>query len=995
MSSTAEPAATGKEATVPGRKQFDELRARLDGEVFTDNVRLILYSTDASDYRERPLAVVYPRHEADIRELVRFAARENLTLIPRAAGTSLAGQVVGSGIVVDVSRYMTRILEINEKERWARVQPGVILDELNIALAHTGLFFSPETSTSNRSMIGGMIGNNSCGLHSIVHGTTRDHTISVRAVLSDGSVAEFGPVDQEMLGKKLELEGLEGSLYRGLQEILADPENQKEILDHYPDPGVVRRNTGYALDELLNSPPFMGDRATYMDYNLCRLLSGSEGTLVFMTEAKLNLVPVPPPNKALVPVHFQSVMEAIRGNLVVLRHRPAAVELMDKTILDCTRENITQRKNRFFLEGDPGAILMVEFMERDPEVLAERIAAMEKEMRDSGLGYHFPVVTGPDISRVWTLRKAGLGVLSNIPGEGRPVSVIEDTSVNVEVLEDYITDFNRILERYGLQCVFHAHISVGELHLRPILNLKDPKDVQLFHDIALETARLVKKYRGSLSGEHGDGRLRGEFIELMVGEKNFQLFRRVKQIFDPGGRFNAGKIIDTPPMNSCLRFEPGQRSPEFDTYFDYTREGGFMKLIEKCNGSGDCRKTEITGGTMCPSYMASRDEITTTRARANVLREMLSTPGLKKPFDQPEIYRVLDLCLSCKACKSECPSNVDMAKLKAEFMQHWYEHHPVPLRTRLIANISKINRLGMLFPGLFNAVVTSRALGRMIKRVLGFALDRSIPTLGRSTVRKWAGRHLQALNSSLPADAPEIVLYMDEFTNYNDTSLGITSLRLLNRLGIRVWLVKHPVSARTYISKGLLRKAREIARKNVSLLAPLVSEERPLVGIEPSAILGFRDEFPELVGKEISSQARILAGQSFTMEEYLVDAFEAGRFDAGLFTEDAAEIRLHGHCQQKAIASTLPTRKLLSIPVNYRVTEIPSGCCGMAGSFGYEREHYDLSMKVGELVLFPAVREAAAGTLIAAPGTSCRHQIMDGTGTRAMHPVEILYNALK
>ncbi len=995
MSSTAEPAATGKEATVPGRKQFDELRARLDGEVFTDNVRLILYSTDASDYRERPLAVVYPRHEADIRELVRFAARENLTLIPRAAGTSLAGQVVGSGIVVDVSRYMTQILEINEKERWARVQPGVILDELNIALAHTGLFFSPETSTSNRSMIGGMIGNNSCGLHSIVHGTTRDHTISVRAVLSDGSVAEFGPVDQEMLGKKLELEGLEGSLYRGLQEILADPENQKEILDHYPDPGVVRRNTGYALDELLNSPPFMGDRATYMDYNLCRLLSGSEGTLVFMTEAKLNLVPVPPPNKALVPVHFQSVMEAIRGNLVVLRHRPAAVELMDKTILDCTRENITQRKNRFFLEGDPGAILMVEFMERDPEVLAERIAAMEKEMRDSGLGYHFPVVTGPDISRVWTLRKAGLGVLSNIPGEGRPVSVIEDTSVNVEVLEDYITDFNRILERYGLQCVFHAHISVGELHLRPILNLKDPKDVQLFHDIALETARLVKKYRGSLSGEHGDGRLRGEFIELMVGEKNFQLFRRVKQIFDPGGRFNAGKIIDTPPMNSCLRFEPGQRSPEFDTYFDYTREGGFMKLIEKCNGSGDCRKTEITGGTMCPSYMASRDEITTTRARANVLREMLSTPGLKKPFDQPEIYRVLDLCLSCKACKSECPSNVDMAKLKAEFMQHWYEHHPVPLRTRLIANISKINRLGMLFPGLFNAVVTSRALGRMIKRVLGFALDRSIPTLGRSTVRKWAGRHLQALNSSLPADAPEIVLYMDEFTNYNDTSLGITSLRLLNRLGIRVWLVKHPVSARTYISKGLLRKAREIARKNVSLLAPLVSEERPLVGIEPSAILGFRDEFPELVGKEISSQARILAGQSFTMEEYLVDAFEAGRFDAGLFTEDAAEIRLHGHCQQKAIASTLPTRKLLSIPVNYRVTEIPSGCCGMAGSFGYEREHYDLSMKVGELVLFPAVREAAAGTLIAAPGTSCRHQIMDGTGTRAMHPVEILYNALK
>jgi FAD/FMN-containing dehydrogenase/Fe-S oxidoreductase len=995
MRSTAEKAANRKETTALSGKLFDDLRARVDGEVFTDNVRLILYSTDASDYRERPLAVVYPRHEADIRELVRFAARENITLIPRAAGTSLAGQVVGSGIVVDVSRYMTGILEINEKEHWARVQPGVVLDELNIALAHTGLFFSPETSTSNRSMIGGMIGNNSCGLHSIIHGTTRDHTISIRAVLSDGSVAEFGPLDREMLKQKLELEGLEGSIYRGLQEILTGQENQKEILDNYPDPGVVRRNTGYALDELLNSPPFMGDRAKYKDYNLCRLLSGSEGTLVFMTEAKLNLVPVPPPNKALVPVHFPSVMEAIRGNLVALRHQPTAVELMDRTILDCTRENITQRRNRFFLEGEPGAILIVEFMESDPEVLEERISAMEKEMRDHGLGYHFPVVTGPDISRVWALRKAGLGVLANIPGEGRPVSVIEDTSVNVEVLEDYITDFNMILDRYGLKCVYHAHISVGELHLRPILNLKDPKDVQLFHDIAMETAKLVKKYKGSLSGEHGDGRLRGEFIELMVSEKCFQLIRRVKQIFDPEGRLNAGKIIDTPPMNTFLRFEPGHRSPEYDTYFDYTREGGFMKLIEKCNGSGDCRKTEVTGGTMCPSYMATRDEITTTRARANVLREMLSTPGLKKPFDQPEIHQVLDLCLSCKACKSECPSNVDMAKLKAEFMQHWYEHHPVPLRTRLIASIAKINRLAMVFPGIFNAAVTSRALGRVIKQLLGFALDRSIPTLGRTTVRRWAGRHLKALNNSLSAGAPEIVLYMDEFTNFNDTSLGITSIRLLNRLGIRVLLVKHPVSARTYISKGLLRKAREIARKNISLLAPLVSAERPLVGIEPSAILGFRDEFPELVGREMSSKARILAGQSYTMEEYLVEAFEAGRFDTGLFTENAAEIVLHGHCQQKAIASTLPTRKLLSIPENYTVTEIPSGCCGMAGSFGYEKEHYDLSMKVGELVLFPAVRKVAGGTLVAAPGTSCRHQIMDGTGTRAMHPVEILYNALK
>jgi len=971
-----------------------ELQARLDGDLFTDKVRLIMYSTDASDYRERPLAVVYPRHENDIRELVRFSGETGISLIPRTAGTSLAGQVVGNGIVVDMSQHMNQILEVNEEELWVRVQPGVVLDELNIALKSTELFFSPETSTSNRSMIGGMIGNNSCGLHSIVHGTTRDHTLSVKAVLSDASVAEFGSMNQKELTQKLSQDNLEGSIYKGISDILNDPANQKEIEEQFPDPKVVRRNTGYALDELLNSPQFIGKRAKYSDFNLCRLLAGSEGTLLFMTEAKLNLIPLPPPHKALIPIHFESVIEAIKGNLVALRHKPSAVELMDKTILDCTKENLTQRKNRFFIEGDPGAVLIVELIHEDEPGLQKRIAAMEKDMRDSGLGYHYPVVYGKDISRVWALRKAGLGVLANIPGEGRPVSVIEDTSVNVEVLEDYITDFNKILDGFGLKCVYHAHISVGELHLRPILNLKDPKDVQLFHDIALETARLVKKYRGSLSGEHGDGRLRGEFIQLMVGEKNFQLIRQVKKIFDPEGLFNARKITDTPPMNTFLRYDPGHVSPEFDTWFDFSSEGGFMKLIEKCNGSGDCRKTEITGGTMCPSYMASRDEYTTTRARANILRELLSTPGLKEPFNQPEIYQILDLCLSCKACKSECPSSVDMAKLKAEFMQHWYKHHRVPVRTLLIANISKIDRLGMLAPWLFNAVATNRLLGPILKGMLGFAKDRSIPTLGRISLRRWATRHLEALNQSLPEDARKVVLYVDEFTNYNDTTLGITAIRLLNRLRIRVIIVKHPECARTFISKGLLKKARQIARKNVAVLAPLISEELPLLGIEPSAILGFRDEFPELVGKDMSQQAKELANHCFTMEEYLVDVFEKGEIDKSLFTRESRKLKLHGHCQQKSIASTIPSIRLLSIPENYQVSEIPSGCCGMAGSFGYEKEHFDLSMKVGELVLFPAVREAKEDILIAAPGTSCRHQIYDGTRKQALHPVEILYNTL-
>jgi len=447
-------------------------------------------------------------------------------------------------------------------------------------------------------------------------------------------------------------------------------------------------------------------------------------------------------------------------------------------------------------------------------------------------------------------------------------------------------------------------------------------------------------------------------------------------------------------MNSSLRYEAGHKSPEFDTYFDYSNEGGLMGLIEKCNGSGDCRKTEITGGTMCPSYMATRDEMATTRARANVLRELLSRKDLKKPFDQPDIYKILDLCLSCKACKSECPSSVDMAKIKAEFMQHWYEHHRVPLRSLLIANISRINSLGMLFPSIFNWFATAKLTSSLLKRMLGFATKRSIPTLGKTTLRKWAGRNLESLNTALPPDAPEVVLYVDEFSNYSDSALGITAIRLLNRLGIRIHIVKHPVSGRTYLSKGLLKKSRQIARKNVELLSAVVTPERPLVGIEPSAILGFRDEFPELVGKDMIGLAKELAKHCMTIEEYLDNAFEKHIFDNSLFTKENGRIKLHGHCQQKAIASTEPTMRILSIPENYHVEEIPSGCCGMAGSFGYEKEHYELSMKVGELVLFPAVRQSDADALVVAPGTSCRHQIGDGTGRQALHPVEVLYDAL-
>jgi len=976
------------------KSDLQSLDALIDGDLFMDLSSRLMYATDASAYRELPLAVCRPRHENDICELVKFASRNKITLIPRAAGTSLAGQVVGRGLVVDISRFMTQVLEINEEEKWIRVQPGVILDDMNKQLKSTGLFFSPETSTSSRSMMGGMVGNNSSGLHSVVYGSAREHTIATRLVLSDGSIAEFAPMTDNMFHDKCKNETLEGDIYRNIRDLFREKENQASVIAEFPDPEVVRRNTGYALDELLNCSLFRGKGAIHDNFNFCRLVAGSEGTLGFMTEIKLHLDPLPPINKVLVPVHVDSVMEAIRGNLIALKYSPSAVELMDKTILDLTEGNLTQRKNRFFVKGSPGAILIVELVGESMKEIESRVSEMKEDFHNSGIGYHFPIISGTDITKVWDLRKAGLGVLSKMEGDAKPVSVIEDTSVTPARLEDYISDFNKLLDNYKLKCVYHAHISVGELHLRPILNLKNARDVELFHTIALETAKLVKKYRGSLSGEHGDGRLRGEFIPMMVGERNFGMMRSIKDTWDPGGVFNQGKIIDTPPMNSFLRYTPGTELESPETIYSFG-EGGILRHIEQCNGSGDCRKTVESGGTMCPSYMASREEWTTTRARANILREFIGKPGRRNVYDHPEVYEILDLCLACKACKSECPSSVDMAKLKTEFLQHWYDANGIPLRTRLIAYITSVNRLGTVAPFIFNFFVKNKFTSALFKGVLGFAKKRSIPGLQKQTFRHWCRRHLSALNNSLPVDAPEVIYFIDEFTNYNDVHIGITTVRLLNKLGIKVMITKHALSGRTFISKGLLRTARKHARKNIELLSDIVTEEKPLIGTEPSAILGFRDEFLDLAGPELKVKAEKLAENALMIEEYIVRMYEKGQIDRELFTDAEVKLKLHGHCQQKAIASTKETIAMLSIPKNYIITEIPSGCCGMAGSFGYEKEHYDLSMKVGELVLFPEVRKAGSETIIVAAGTSCRHQIKDGTGVDARHPVEILYEAIK
>lgn len=674
--------------------QLIELQNKIQGELFTDTLHRIIYSTDASGYREEPLGVVYPKDSEDIRIIVSFAIQNHLNLIPRAGGTSLAGQVVGKGLVVDISKHMNRILEIRPEESWIRIQPGVILDELNLFCKPYGLFFGPETSTSNRCCLGGMVGNNSCGSHSLVYGSTRDHLLEAKVVLSDGSEVTLKGLNRTEIKEKQKDCSLEGKIYKQLIDLLSNQENQKEIIDNYPDISLRRRNSGYAIDELLRCNYF--DPMCDEPFNLCKLLAGSEGTLAFVTELKLHLVPLPPVEKAVICVHCSTLEESFEANLVALKHHPVAIELMDNNILELSKQNISQNKNRFFIQGDPAAILIIELAEDSTEAVDRKADEIEADLRKHHYGYHYPRIYGKDISRVWNLRKAGLGLLSGMPGSAKPVSVIEDTAVAPYRLPAYIADLKKVLEHYNLSCVYHAHISTGELHLRPVLNLKEKKDRELFRMIATETAKLVKKHKGSLSGEHGDGRLRGEFIPLLLGDQVYGLLKDVKNIWDPSHIFNMGKIVDTPPMDVGLRYE--KKELNVPTYFNYSHQKGWLCAIEQCNGAGDCRKSDLFGGTMCPTYRATRNEKNTTRARANVLRELLTHPKTEDVFKQPEILEALDTCVSCKACKSECPSNIDMARFKAEYLQHHYDVSHVPLRSFLIANLIKIQKMGDGYP---------------------------------------------------------------------------------------------------------------------------------------------------------------------------------------------------------------------------------------------------------------------------------------------------------
>ena len=965
--------------------------------LYTDNLHKIAYATDASVYREIPYGVAYPETIDDVQELMRQAREKGIDLIPRAGGTSLAGQVVGSGIVVDISKHWNKILEINAEERWARVQPGVVRDELNIALKPYGLFFSPETSTSNRCCMGGMFGNNSCGTHSLVYGSTRHHVIACKGILSDGTLFDTQKVAESSYRQSLPL--LDAILSQ-LEQWASDDKICSLIKASYPDKELRRRSCGYAIDEALES--VREDKGLA----LCKLLTGSEGTLAFMTEITVSLDPLPPKEVMAICGHCDAMEKSFEANLVALKHQPTAVELIDGEILELSKSNAEQQRNRFFVEGDPAALLITELRAETREELDNQAAALEKDLLDSGLIYKCTRVYGGDVAKVWNLRKAGLGILGSMKGDAKPMGVIEDTAVAPKRLPAYLKDFRELLDRLGAKCVFYGHISTGELHLRPILNLKTKEGRVLFRTLAQETALLVKKHRGSISGEHGDGRLRGEFIPLLYGDEAYALMQQVKQCWDPEGLFNRHKIVDTLPMDSMLRFEEGQQYQieqllgTDHTYFNWkaafdectapgatgarSQTHALMCTIEQCNGSGDCRKSNIIGGTLCPAFKVSGDELNTTRARANVLREVLTRGG-----DWTSVKAVLDSCLACKGCRGECPSNIDMTRLRAELLQHYYDKNGTSLRSWLVARTTQMEDLCQHVRPLYNFFVSFKPTASLIKKAIGFADERELPKLKKIDICK-----------QTKGNDKNVWLFLDEFTRNHEPEIAEVFMAMLSTLGYSVNTPKHQESGRAAISKGCLKRAKQLANQNVRMLKDVVSEEKPLVGIEPSCILSFRDEYPDLVSAELCHHAQTLGQHSLLFDEFLLREIKAGHINRKDFDQSPIEIFLHGHCHQKALVGVEVMAEVLRQLLNAKVNVIPSGCCGMAGSFGYEKEHYATSLAIGEMVLFPTVRNAVnkstdLPTFVVAPGTSCRQQILDGTGVHAVHPIEILSRYIK
>ncbi len=948
-----------------------DLRKRIAGEVRFDPMAKVLYSTDASIYEIEPLGVVIPRTPEDAVATVEICGRYGVPMLPRGAGTALAGQAVGRAIHLDMSKYLNQVLEVNEEERWARIQPGVVLDELNAQLRSHGLWFAPDPSPSNRATVGGMLGNNSSGARSLLYGRTMEHVLEMKVLLSDAEIITTRTLTDDELEAKLRAPGLEGDIHRAVQRLVTT--HRDEIIKRYPK--IMRRVGGYSLDEFVNGKPF----------NLSRILVASEGTLATTLEARINLEPRPKMT-ALMVVHYRTMLEALESTMEILTTGPSAVELVDKYIMDLTRASLDYARQMTFVQGDPGALLLVEYYGTSREELTAKLDRLETHLKRHGIGIAFTrAMTPEEQQRIWKVRKSGLGLLLGMPGDKKPIAGIEDTAVPPERLADYIRRLDDLVRSHGTEAAYYAHASVGCLHIRPLIDLKQEPDVERFRSIATQVCELVMEYGGANSAEHGDGLARSCFNEKFFGPALYQAFKELKAAADPKGIMNPGKIVDAPPMTENLRYGGKYRARQVKTVFRYSREGGFDRAIEMCNGAAVCRKK--LEGTMCPSYMATLEEEHSTRGRANALRAAINGHLPEDALTSPRMYEVLDLCLECKGCKAECPSNVDMAKLKSEFLALYYARRGTPLRARLFAHIETLNRLGCAFAPVSNWVAQSAPARWFFDRVLGIHGKRQLPPFASQTFDRW----FTARNGARAAARQgSVVLFNDCYMTYNYPDIGKAAVKVLEAAGFEVILAEKKCCGRPMISKGLLREAKANAAYNVDRLSQYAAKGIPVVGCEPSCILIFRDEYPDLVD---DPRAVALAKSTFMIEEFLVGLHQRGALNLP-FTHGAKSFLLHGHCHQKALIGSAPSLHALRLLPGAKVEEVDSGCCGMAGSFGYEKEHYDLSIAIGNRRLFPAVRAKGSEWEIVAAGVSCRQQIPHGTGRRARHLVQVLADAL-
>ena len=971
-----------------GQELAGELRKQVTGEVRFDPYSRALYSTDASIYRMEPVGVVVPRSADDVLAVMEVASRNRVPVLPRCGGTSLAGQSVNHAIVMDFSKYMRGVLEVNPEEQWARVQPGIVLDHLNQALASHRLQYAPDPSTSNRACVGGGVGNNTCGSHSVIYGKTLDHVLEVQAVLSDGSRAHFRELEGQELEARLSGAGLESEIYRQVGRIAR--ENRDEIAARYPN--IMRRVSGYNLDEFMGGGPV----------NMARMVVGSEGTLCVITEAKVNLVPVPP-RKALAVLHFRDIVEACESTWELLGHNPAAIELIGRMILDRCREARGFAHLLSFVEGEPDALLVVEVNGDSDLEVRSKLDTLKEDAQRKGLGYACVNLMEPgEQAAVWALRSAGLGLLMSTKGDAKPLPYVEDAAVDPRNLGEYVRRFEEVVKAHNTTAGYYGHASVGCLHIRPLVDLKNADGVDRMVSIASDIADLVLEYGGCLSGEHGDGIVRGVWNEKMFGPQIYRAFREVKQAWDPHGIMNPGKIIDTPPMIENLRIGPDYSTETLETKLDFSQDLGYANLVEMCNGMGACRKTT---GTMCPSYMVTREEEHSTRGRANLLRSVLSGALPFTELTGKRLYDAMDLCLECKGCKAECQTGVDMAKLKYEFLDRYHGAHGLSLRARIFANINTLSRLGSRLAPLSNWAASNPLGKRLLHSLLGIHSRRSLPPLVRTTFPKWFAARARASGKGGSGrgavQTKRVVLLNDTFMNYNYPEVGIAAVELLERAGFAVELAAPSGGSRgavccgrPMISKGLLDQARANARRNVEALYPHVRQGTPIVGCEPSCLLTLRDEYPELVPEgEERARAREVAANSYLVEELLAMAQRQGALEVDFADVSDRKLLLHGHCHQKALAGTGPSLAALKL-AGYQVEEVNSGCCGMAGSFGFEAEHYDISMDIGRLRLFPAVEAKGPEWGVAVTGVSCRQQVEHGTGRQARHVVEYLRDAL-